>query len=214
MAIDTFEKLPEEKREMIITAGIREFAGQSYRDVKTDVIVGRCGISKGILFHYFGSKKGFYLYCLDTALRRLTEMTPPPEGNDFYEVLFAEMKQKMDVCRRYSDEMHIVNMASRDASVEIAEDKAVLLGKYMTAVHAASAKTLKRAMSFLTLKATGKPKVTAEALHVYITAILNLYLTQYQQDPDRFFSQEKRIRKEMKEYLDMMLYGICTQEEV
>ena len=214
MAIDAFEKLPEEKRERIIAAGISEFACQSYQDVKTDVITSRCGISKGILFHYFGSKKGFYLYCLKTALERLMTETPAPQGNDFYTVLFDEMEEKMNLCRKYREETHMVNMASRDLSSEIAAEKAELMKQYMTAVHAGSAKTLKKAMSFLVLKGNDHMKVTAEGLQLYISAILNAYLRQYQQDPAAFFADEKRIRRKMKEYIDLMLYGICEKETI
>ena len=54
-----------------------------------------------------------------------------------------------------------------------------------------------------------KKQVTVEGLHLYINAVLNKYLLQYQQTPDMFFENSERIKEEMKTYLDMMLYGIC-----
>ena len=80
MPTETFEKLPKEKRERIINTGIQAFSRNPYKDVSTDSITKQCQISKGLLFHYFGSKKQFYLYCLKTALDRLTQATEAAEG--------------------------------------------------------------------------------------------------------------------------------------
>ena len=68
-----FERLAEEKQQTIIEAGIREFSVFSYSDANTDRITSACGISKGLLYHYFGTKKGFYLYCLERSLKILTD---------------------------------------------------------------------------------------------------------------------------------------------
>ena len=100
MSMETFEKLPADKKELILSTGIKEFSQKSYKDVSTDVITGKCGISKGILFHYFGSKKKYYLYCLEQCLERLTEKTEETAGSDFYEILFESMNRKLSVCMR------------------------------------------------------------------------------------------------------------------
>lgn len=209
MALETFEKLPENKKELILSTGIKEFSQKSYKDVSTDSITKKCGISKGILFHYFGSKKGFYFYCLEKAMGRLTAKTEGAVGDGFYEILFSSMSRKISVCMQYKDEMHMVNMASRDASAEIADQKAEIIRRYMTIGQLESAQTLRKALATLEFKDEDKKQVTVEGLHIYINAILNKYLLQYQQMPDKFFENRDRIKEEMKTYLDMMLYGIC-----
>ena len=214
MSLETFEKLPADKKEMIISTGIREFSRKSYKDVSTDIITKKCRISKGILFHYFGSKKGFYLYCLEKSMERLTQNGGEVTGNDFYEILFDSMNRKISLCMQFRDEMHMVNMASRDASDDVALSKAEVLGRYAAAIQAESSETLKKALSTLTLKKGQKKKETAEGLQIYINAVLNRYLLQYQQAPDRFFEQSEEIKKEMKKYLDLMLYGICEGDSL
>ena len=209
MPLETFERLPQEKRQRIINAGIRAFAKESYQDVRTEFLTKECQISKGLLFHYFGSKKEYYLYCLKIAMDRLTGETDSPKGSDFYEILFDSMKRKMDVCMAHPDEMHMVNMASRDLSGEIASEKNALLRSYGTIIHLESAQTMKMAVSKLNLKETGNNSQTLEALHLYVNAVLNRYLLRYQQTPDLFFENRETIQKEMKEYLDLMLFGIC-----
>ncbi len=47
--------MEEEKRERVIDAALKEFS-KGYMAANTDVIVKAAGISKGLVFHYFGSK--------------------------------------------------------------------------------------------------------------------------------------------------------------
>ncbi len=213
MPLKTFEKLPADKKNLIISVGIKEFSLKSYKDVSTDSITEKCKISKGILFHYFGSKKEYYLYCLNIALERLTEKTVSVENNDFYEILFESMNRKIAVCMKYRDEMHMVNMASRDASSEIAMEKSEIIKKYTVYVKSQSAITLDRAVSYLKIKSDNRQTVL-NGLHIYINAVMNKYLLQYQQTPDKFFENSDAIKKEIKEYLDVMLYGICSKEDI
>ncbi|MBQ2778103.1 MAG: TetR/AcrR family transcriptional regulator [Peptococcaceae bacterium] len=209
MSLETFEKLPDDKKELILSTGIKAFSQKSYKEVSTDSITQACQISKGILFHYFGSKKEYYLYCLEKAMERLTSKTETPRENDFYDILFASMNRKISVCLQYKDEMHMVNMASRDASTEIAAQKTEILRRYKTVVESKSVQTLRHALAVLRFKDEHTNQVTTEGLYIYINAVLNKYLLQYQQTPDQFFENSERIKAEMKEYLDLMLYGIC-----
>ena len=209
MSFETFERLPADRRELIISTGIGEFSRKAYQDVSTDEITKKCGISKGILFHYFGSKKEFYLYCLARALECLTAKTDEDNEDDFYGILFDAMNRKISICRQNLEEMHMVNMASRDLSAEIADRKDELIRQYMAGVRAESVQTLKKALAALKLKDTDMEQLTIDGLQLYINAVLNRYLIEYQQILDQFFENSGKIREEMKKYLDLMLYGIC-----
>lgn len=209
MSLDTFEKLPEEKKQLIIDTGIRAFSEKSYQDVSTDSITQSCRISKGILFHYFGSKKAYYLYCLEKSMERLTAKTEMVVRNNFYDILFAGMNRKLSQCQLYRDEMHMVNMASRDPSREIAKEKAELLQRYAVVIHKESTLILTKAVSKLKFKNEENRQKNVDGLRIYINALLNRYLLKYQNTPDLFFDNMEQIRAELKAYLDLMLYGIC-----
>ena len=216
MSLETFERLPADRKELIISTGIEEFSRKAYKDSSTDEITRKCGISKGILFHYFGSKREYYLYCLARALECLTantEKTDEDRKDDFYGILFGTMTRKLSVCRQHMEEMRMVNMASRDPSAEIADQKAELMRQYMISVHAESSQTLKRALTSLKLTDAGMEELTADGLQLYINAVLHKYLLEYQQTPELFFENSEKIREEMKKYLDLMLYGICQKEQ-
>ena len=212
MAFEAFEKLSADKKELILSAGMKEFSQKPYKEASTDSITKACGISKGLLFHYFGSKKAFYFYCLESAMEKLTAQAQSKEEvNDFYDILFSSMDQKFALCIHYYDEMHMVNMASRDAATEIVQQKAEMMQKYAIQIKMKSAETIRRALQTLHFKHDENLQMTVEGISLYINAVLNKYLIQYQTTPDAFFQNRDAIKSEMKQYLYMMLFGICQK---
>ena len=55
------------RREALFISAMTEFAKNGYRKASTDAIVVGAGISKGLLFHYFGTKMDFYIYLFEYA---------------------------------------------------------------------------------------------------------------------------------------------------
>ena len=66
-----------ERERQIIAVGIGEFAARGYASASMVDIAHRAGISKPLIYQYFGSKEGLYLVCLrsvsDALLSRLEE---------------------------------------------------------------------------------------------------------------------------------------------
>ncbi len=60
-----FYDISKEKQDRIINAALKNFALNGYRHASTDDIVRDAAISKGLLFHYFGSKIGLYEFLYD-----------------------------------------------------------------------------------------------------------------------------------------------------
>ena len=67
-----FFDLKKEKQDRMINAALKVFAQQGYHHASTDDIVREAGISKGLLFHYFGSKLGVYTFVYDYSVRYMT----------------------------------------------------------------------------------------------------------------------------------------------
>lgn len=57
---EKFRKIDIEKRNRIINSAFEEFAKHGFDKASTNTIVKKAGISKGILFHYFGTKQALY----------------------------------------------------------------------------------------------------------------------------------------------------------
>jgi AcrR family transcriptional regulator len=74
-------RLPtDERREQLLALGLRVFVERTYDEISIDEIAREAGISKGLLYHYFPSKRAFYIAALREALRQLIQETRPPEG--------------------------------------------------------------------------------------------------------------------------------------
>lgn len=212
MAREAFKKLAEDKKNTIIKSGISEFSKKSYSEASTDIITRNCGISKGILFHYFGSKKEFYFYCLEQALERLITELPELEVNDFYGIIFSFMEEKFNLCREFPEEMRIVNMAARETNSQISERRNEVLAKYMIKGKEKSAKVMGKAVATLNLKEESNTEKVTVALTLYIGTIINKYLEIYKEMPDQFFKQSEEIEAEIRECIDFILYGVVKEE--
>ncbi len=70
---ETFEKLPDGKKEQIIQVCLEEFVENGYKNASTNTIVKRLGISKGVLFLYFKNKKNLYLYLAEHVMKILIQ---------------------------------------------------------------------------------------------------------------------------------------------
>ncbi|WP_303871091.1 TetR/AcrR family transcriptional regulator [Acetobacterium wieringae] len=210
MSTEFFEKISDEKQAAIIQSGIAEFSSKSYMDASTDTITKNCGISKGILFHYFNNKKNFYLYCLEVALKRLLTDVPTPDQTGFYEMIFSFADEKFKLCEKYPREMHLVNMAAREMSAKVLDEKNELIVRYMIRNREKSQQIMEKAITALELKDINTEKLK-DAITIYLGAILNKYLERYKETPELLFERSAEIKTEIKEYLDFMLNGVVKE---
>jgi AcrR family transcriptional regulator len=91
-----FEKLGVYKQQKIMLASINEFASKGFTAASTDAIAGRAGVSKGAIFHYFGTKEKLYIvtaeYILDgyvDHMEKYLEKAPNDIFEMFQSMVFA-----------------------------------------------------------------------------------------------------------------------------
>lgn len=91
-----FEKLGVYKQQKIMRASINEFATKGFTSASTDIIAGKAGISKGAIFHYFGTKEKLYIaaaeYILDgyvDHMEKYLEKAPDDIFEMFQNMIFA-----------------------------------------------------------------------------------------------------------------------------
>ena len=63
--MEKFFSLPIEKQNSIIDAALKAFSAKGYKKASASDIANTAGISKAMIFHYFGSKKALYLYLIE-----------------------------------------------------------------------------------------------------------------------------------------------------
>jgi AcrR family transcriptional regulator len=62
-----------ETRQRLIAAAVDLFSAHSYEQVAAADIAKAAGVAHGLLFHYFGSKRGIYLEAMREAVQQLDE---------------------------------------------------------------------------------------------------------------------------------------------
>lgn len=95
--MEKFFALPREKQARILEAGYQCFGRMGYKKASAQDIATAAGISKGMVFHYFGSKKGMYQYLLQSSYREVTAAFQAgfdPAVTDFFDhmLMFSNCK--------------------------------------------------------------------------------------------------------------------------
>lgn len=121
----SFLKVNEEKQRIIINAALNEFSKYPYDSASTNKIVKEAGISKGLIFHYFGSKKNLYLFLLDYVFSKYSEATF--EHFDLTEPdIFQRYKQLLSIQRNLVQQnpafFSFMNMVHMEKSPEVASE--------------------------------------------------------------------------------------------
>ncbi|MBD5453330.1 MAG: TetR/AcrR family transcriptional regulator [Lachnospiraceae bacterium] len=103
---EKFFDLKKEKQDRMINASLKLFALNGYKHASTDDIVTEAGISKGLLFHYFGSKLGLYTFLYDYSVRFMKlELTrgvlESSHTTDYFEIRKQIELAKMQVLKNY-----------------------------------------------------------------------------------------------------------------
>jgi len=68
-------------RRKLLDSAVEHFSARHYDDVATSDITETAGVAQGLLFHYFGNKRGIYLEALRDAANRLSAATTPPSSD-------------------------------------------------------------------------------------------------------------------------------------
>lgn len=62
-----------ETRQRLVAAAVRLFSDAGYEEVAVAEVARAAGVAHGLLFHYFGSKRGIYLEAMRAAARELND---------------------------------------------------------------------------------------------------------------------------------------------
>ncbi|WP_407312231.1 TetR/AcrR family transcriptional regulator [Desulfosporosinus sp. SB140] len=113
--------LEDSKRMSILNAAMTEFCS-GYEKASTDAIVKSAGVSKGLLYHYFGSKKNLFLQAYDDAIKTVMA--------EFYNLINLDERDilerwrqiallKMDLMKKYPMIFNFIAHASFPDSEEV-----------------------------------------------------------------------------------------------
>ncbi len=104
---------PEQRRTQLLDLGVSLLATHSLDELTIDMLAEEAGISRGLLYHYFGNKQEFREAVCRRAVADLIAQTAPPEGGEPLDRLLASVAAYVDyVVANYEGYVSIVRGAS------------------------------------------------------------------------------------------------------
>ncbi len=192
---EKFFDLKKEKQDRMINAALKVFALHGYRHASTDDIVKEASISKGLLFHYFGSKLGLYTFIYEYSVRYMTlelKAAVSAKETDMFEIIKQTEAAKMQALKGYP---YMEQFLNRSMSEDVNEALLAIEGMRNTLTEAY--RKIQERMDFSVL-----PKgVDGEKLCKMLDFTIKGLMT------ERFFDASfhpENLYKEIVGYIDMI----------
>ena len=104
---------PDSRREQLIELGVRLLATRSLEDLSIETLAEEAGISRGLLYHYFGGKQEFHTAVVRRAADDLFAVTAPDGEGTALEQLEGSLARYVDyVVENYEGYVSLVRGAA------------------------------------------------------------------------------------------------------
>jgi AcrR family transcriptional regulator len=123
--LEKFISLPIEKQNVIIDAALRAFGANGYKKASISDIATAAGISKAMIFHYFGTKKAMYLYLIDLCGSIImNEVNENFDDNitDFFERIKMSSRIEASIMKRQAAIPSFLTSVYFETDSEVKED--------------------------------------------------------------------------------------------
>lgn len=124
-----FLKLNPEKQRAIMNAAFEVFAQHNYKRANSNDIAAKASVSKGLLFHYFGSKRNLYieLYKLGYSIvKERMKAGLPTQDTDFFNLIISAQRIKTELMTSYPHLFAFMLNAYYEQDTEVASSIASL----------------------------------------------------------------------------------------
>jgi AcrR family transcriptional regulator len=144
----------DERRRQLLEAGARVFTERSYDDASMAEVARAAGISKGLLYHYFPSKRDLFVATLEAAAAELREITEPDPSLPLPEQLVTALDAYLAWIEEHADS-YAKLMESASGSDDVRS--------YMAQVRASTVERMLEAVV-----RSGDPAAVRTALHGFL----------------------------------------------
>lgn len=93
---------PDTRREQLLELGVRLLATRPLEQLSIDLLAEEAGISRGLLYHYFGNKQDFHEAVVRRATEQLFALTAPTDDPD----PLVRLSGSLDSYLRFVEENH------------------------------------------------------------------------------------------------------------
>jgi len=111
---------PEERRSELLEFGQRFFAEHPADAFTMDQIAARAGVSKGLLYNYFGGRRGFYVATVKAIAAEVRGVTEPETDMSFAEAFRRALERYLDWVRDNGDVYRVLVQGGLGVDPEVA----------------------------------------------------------------------------------------------
>lgn len=203
--------MEDSRKEQIMEACMAEFAEYGYEKANTNRICESAGVSKGLLFHYYGSKKSLFLAC---SFRCVDDFMQIFDGFSVETLPFIEAMRAYGTAKlrfyaahplHYRIILNAFFQTPRELQAELSQRYAALYGYSV------------RVMNELLEKVDLRPGVTKEEAMALLTAAAGIIEKKYlpavierQECSEAFY---ETVEAEYLRLIRLTLYGIAEPQE-
>ncbi len=122
--MEKFKGLPKGKQQPIIEAALKCFGKYGYKKASMKDIAQNSGVSKPMLFHYFGTKKELYRFLTEYARNVLLDSYKRDKIDtceDFFERIIMASEMKMGMLEKYPHLSQFIVSIFTETDHEVAE---------------------------------------------------------------------------------------------
>ncbi len=204
--------MTEDKKKLLLDVALEHFAAFGYEKASTNQMIRQAGISKGILFHYFSSKKQLYAAALDRALEKIAayrKAEPSDDSSDLFESIINTGYRKIYF---YLQEPDTYKLLVGAFSEPVPYDVKDVIAERM--------QRMKEQMSIRPeqvdlsrIRAGVNPALAFDLATNVVTLLSNRFIERNKERPDRGLARMESFLDELRQYLEMLESGIYQSND-
>lgn len=102
----------QERREQLLAIGTRLFAARPYDEVWIDEVAEIAGVSRGLLYHYFATKRDFFEAVLRVQTEHVLHVTAPDPSLPLADRLTKGLDAYLDYVETHPDGYRVIHRAA------------------------------------------------------------------------------------------------------
>lgn len=198
------------KKDEILRACLHEFAEYGYEKANTNRISEQAGVSKGLIFHYFGSKQRLFMLTVETCIDELMSRFEgfSMEGLGFVEATLVYARIKADFFAENPEQYKVISQAFMQTPEAL---KSELRQRYAK-LHAVGMQIMQGLLAKLELRARVSPERAMEMITAVLATLENRYVPILSTEARISVELMNRITQDYVELMELVLYGIAERE--
>lgn len=216
MMVKRSSSIDPEKEQRILDAAIKNFAKNGYQNSKTDQIAEEAQVSKGLVFHYFGSKAKLYTAAVQASYDRLldiADLSVWQDAPDLRSMVIRATKYKIQLQLDQPDEFNLSMSAYGEVDQLPKEMQGEVKAIWNSEMETILPKMIRPVIERLALRSGVKPE-TVESLMAAIAVIVGEKAkVMIQKNPTIKISDMTDIIQSMNDYFDILEHGFLDERQ-